>query len=176
MSFALQYRKKLQQQAREAARKRKENEGFVSPPAQETDTGSNRRRVLFALMIAGAILAAFNSGGLVQYSYDLAENPAGQKLVEVAEDWHDMMQETRATDVIDHIRGSVAVVRESTWEDLAASLASAPAGPQPEMLPDRPVVPANGDPMEAPDLKKAPKIVRPDGPVMRASVNGQQAR
>ncbi|MDA7947132.1 MAG: hypothetical protein MPJ78_06605 [Hyphomicrobiaceae bacterium] len=177
MSFALEYRKKLQRRQLELRRARKENEGFVSLPVEEvTDTTRNRSRVLLALVIAGGVLATFNSGGLVQYSYELAENPAGQKLIEATERWHEMMRETPAGDVMDHIRGSVATVRETSWDDLAASFFAASPPVYRETTPEGPVAPAGGSPLRAPSEQDALEPDRPDGPVMRASVSPAPVR
>lgn len=172
MSFALEYRKKLQEQERAAHRARKENEGFVSLPADDAaDTRGNRRRVMLALIIAGGILATFNSGSLVNYSYDLADSAAGQRLIELTEAWHDMMEETRAAEVVDHIRGSVESARESTWEDLTSAFALTRLDPGTDAATETPVLPANGAPLQAPVKRNRPETVKPDGPVMRASVD-----
>ena len=57
MSFALEYRKKLQVQQNEALTVRKANEGFVSMPAEaSTDTRNNRRRVFLGLVLAGGTI------------------------------------------------------------------------------------------------------------------------
>jgi len=171
MSFALEYRKKLQAQQNEAVRIRKANEGFVSMPAEATtDTSNNRRRVFLALILAGGILATFNSGALVNYTQGMANNPVGPELILASEKWHEMMQEKQVTRVVDHIRGSVALVRETRWQDLTFGLdlttAENPEAPgaQPQ------VVPANlpGEPERPPQIK--PGIAKPSGPVMRASV------
>jgi len=171
MSFALEYRKKLQAQQNEAVRIRKANEGFVSMPVEATtDTSNNRRRVFLALILAGGILATFNSGALVNYTQGLANNPVGPELILASEKWHEMMQEKQVTRVVDHIRGSVALVRETRWQDLTFGLdlttAENPEAPgaQPQ------VVPANlpGEPERPQQIK--PGIAKPSGPVMRASV------
>ena len=171
MSFALEYRKKLQAQQNEAVRIRKANEGFVSMPAEATtDTSNNRRRVFLALILAGGILATFNSGALVNYTQGLANNPVGPELILASEKWHELMQEKQVTRVVDHIRGSVALVRETRWQDLTFGLdlttAENPEAPgaQPQ------VVPANlpGEPERPQQIK--PGIAKPSGPVMRASI------
>jgi hypothetical protein len=171
MSFALEYRKKLQAQQLEAVRFRKANEGFVSMPAEaSTDTSNNRRRVFLALILAGGILATFNSGGLVNYTQGLANNPVGPELIIASEKWHELMQEKQVTRVVDHIRGSLALVREARWRDLAFGLDFTTAE-NPETPRTRPqVVPATlpGEPERPRQIK--PRIAKPAVPVMRASV------
>ncbi len=171
MSFALEYRKKLQQQEREAVRAAKANEGFVATPAGDvSDTRRNGRRVLAALVIAGGVLSVFNSGALVRYTQDLAGNPLGEKVIELSERWHEMMQAKQVTRVVEEIRGSLTMAREASWRDLTARLGIRPTQAQPENRDGFKVVPARGDaPREAePDEKR--KTVAPAGPVMRASV------
>lgn len=172
MSFALEYRKKLQAQQQEAVRFRRANEGFVSMPAEATtDTSNNRRRVFLALILAGGILATFNSGALVNYTQGLANNPVGPELILASEKWHEMMQEKQVTRVVDHIRGSVALVREARWQDLTFGLdlttAENPETPrtQPQVVPAK----LPGEPERPQPIK--PGIAKPAGPVMRASVD-----
>lgn len=172
MSFALEYRKKLQVQQNEALTVRKANEGFVSMPAEaSTDTRNNRRRVFLGLVLAGGILAVFNSGGLVNYTQGFANNPVGPHLILASERWHELMQKKQATRVVDHIRGSVVFAREARWQDLTFGLdlttAENPEEPQrqPKLVPAklRPA-PERQEPVE-------PRIAKPAGPVMRASVD-----
>ncbi len=171
MSFALQYRKKLQDQQSEAQAVKKANEGFVSMPAEpSTDTSNNRRRVLLALVLAGGILATFNSGGLVSYTQELADNPVGPRLIIASEKWHELMQEKQVTRVVDHIRGSLAKAREASWQDLTFGLELTTAEKKIERESPR-VVPAKLlDTPKREELNK-PKIAKPAGPVMRASVD-----
>ena len=172
MSFALEYRKKLLKQQHDAVRYRKANEGFVSMPAEATtDTSNNRRRVFLALILAGGILATFNSGGLVNYTQGLANNPVGPELILASEKWHEMMQRKQVTRVVDHIRESVALVREARWQDLTFGLDLTTAE-NPEATRTQPkVVPANLP--EEPEHPQPiePRIAKPSGPVMRASVD-----
>lgn len=173
MSFALEFRKKLQQQEREAAHARKINEGFVAAPAGElTDTPQNRRRVLLALVIAGGVLAVFNSGALVRYTQDLAGNPIGERLIVLSERWHEMMQRKQATRVVEEIRGSLALVREANWHDLTQHLRIKPSHAQPENRDGLKVVPAKGDAPPEVEPNDEPGRGTPTGPVLRASVEG----
>ncbi len=172
MSFALQYRKKLQAQQSEAQVAKKANEGFVALPADpSTDTSSNRRRVFFALVLAGGILATFNSGGLVNYTQEMASNPVGPRLIMASEKWHELMREKQVTRVVDHIRGSLAYVREARWQDLTFGLELPVAARPKDVQPPQQVVPANLP--ETPKSKEPikPRITKPDGPVMRAAVD-----
>ncbi len=170
MSFALEFRRKQQLLEHEVQHARQANKGFVSMPADcGTDTKGNRRRVLFALVIAGGVLAIFNSGGLVQYSYDFADSPGGEKMIEVSESWHDMMSESRMTEFIDHIRGSIAMARESSWQDLTFGFAAVPAEPDSSTQPQPLIVPANGESLPERKEHQVPEAAKPAGPIMRAS-------
>ena len=170
MSFALEFRKKQQLLEHAVHSARQANKGFVSMPAERSsDTKGNRRRVLLALVIAGGVLATFNSGGLVQYSYDLADSPFGENVIEASESWHDMMSETRVTEVMDQIRGSVAMARESSWQDLTFGFASVSAESVPDSKPQPLIVPASGEPLPKLQEHRAPEPVEPSGPVMKAS-------
>lgn len=164
MSFALEFRKKLQQREAETLRIKKANEGFVSMPVDSsTDTSNNRRRVLLALLIAGAVLSVFNSGGLVRYTQGLADNPVGPGLIIASEKWHALMQERQATLVVDHIRGSVALVRNSSWRDLTFGLRLTQDETPENVLPAEQETPR-------PPAPEQPKIAKPEAPVMRASI------
>lgn len=171
MSFALEYRKKLQQQQQEAYARAKANEGYVSPPLDErAETGKNRRRVFLALVVAGGVLGVFNSGGLVQYSYDLAEMPFGPRLIVLSEKWHGLMQEQKATRVVEQIRDTVMLARQSRWRDLREGLGlEKPARPLDGQ--ENPVVPAATDPEPGEQELEKPKMAKPEGPVMRASAD-----
>ena len=174
MSFALEYRKKMQAQARaERARRvalKRENSGYVvQPPEGGEDTRANRRRVLAALSLAAMLLFVFNSGGLVRYTGGLGETRAGQLVVELAERWHGLMEEHRMTAVVDEIRGAVAQARQSRWPDLAAGwspLSADPATAEEQLAP--PTIPTAG---EAPQEDEPPvRETAPVGPVLRAAI------
>lgn len=171
MSFALEFRKKLQQQEREAAQAAKANEGFVTAPAGGAgDTRRNGRRVLAALVIAGGVLSVFNSGALVRYTQDLAGNPIGERLIELSERWHETMQRKQATRVVEEIRGSLTMAQEASWRDLTARLGIEPSRTRPENRDDFKVVPAKGDAPPEAEPDDGRETVTPAGPVMRASV------
>lgn len=176
MSFALEYRKKLLAREREARRVARANEGFVSMPADDAaDTRGNRARVLLALVIAGGLLAVFNSGGLVQYAYGLTDSQLGRRFVAVAERWHGLMQDRQVPGVIEQIRGSVMMARQTSWSDLATVFSSAPGDQAPVNPGVPPVVPARTAPEPAMPEERAPgrpRMVKPAGPVMRASADG----
>lgn len=176
MSFALEYRKKLQARAREQQAVRKANEGFVALPVNEAaDTRRNRRRVLCAVFIAGAFLAVFNSDGLVRYSYNHADSQAGRRLVVLSEKWHQLMQAGRLPDVVEQIRGSVMMVRHSSWQDLAGIFRSGPQERGP-LKPGTPqVVPAKAVPLPKIRKPETPEMAKPAGPVMRASADALEA-
>lgn len=175
MSFALEYRKKMQARARAAEQERaareRANAGFVvTPPDENTDTRRTRRQVLAALSLAGIILSFFNSGSFVQYAGGLTDSSVGMRIIVAAEDWHSLMEKNRLTLVVEKIRGAVSHVRHSEWPDLASGLGLGPAYRQPEhpdaIAPvDRAIEEKRPDDRE-PDIE----ITRPAGPVMRASV------
>lgn len=176
MSFALDYRKKLQDKERDELRLAKENAGFVTMPLDpDTDTRGNRRRVTLALLIAGGLLAVLNSAGLVNYAYNLADTRAGQMLVVASERWHGMMERHRTTQVVGHIRGSVVAIRETSWQDLKVVLNFSPEQPG-DMDQDRPPVmpassPQDHKPPQPQETVRPQKPKTPQGPVMRASAD-----
>jgi hypothetical protein len=171
MSFALEYRKKLQAQQRDAQVTKKANEGFVAEPVETaSDTTSNRRRVFLVLVLAGGILATFNSGGLVNYTQGLADKPMGPQLILASERWHELMQEKKITRVVDHIRGFVAFVRDTSWQDLAIGLKTSTAEIPTEPTKPPLVLPASTVPTIKRPVSPEPRMARPAGPVMRASV------
>lgn len=175
MSFALEYRKKMQAEGQaakqEAAAQEKANTGFiVTPASEETDTRSTRRQVLAALSLAGIILSFFNSGAMVRYAGGLADSRAGVQIIVATEDWHSLMEENRLTLVVEKIRGAVSHVRRSQWPDLASGFAFRPAYRQSEE-PDTVTPVDRGNEEKAPG-EGAPdiEIIRPTGPVMRAAI------
>lgn len=176
MSFALDYRRRLQEQERKEQALRKANEGFVALPLEpDADTKGNGRRVLMALVIAGGLLAVLNSAGLVNYAYGLADSRLGRNLVVVSEHWHAMMEQGKATKIVDHIRGSVASIRETSWQDLRVALMPASVAPV-EMNPHQPqVVPVNapGPAIEPEERKEnTPADHAPQAPIIRAAADG----
>ncbi len=175
MSFVLEFRKKMQADARKTTRKKtavkKSEEGFAFLPAKRNaDTGGNRRRVLAALSLAAIILSVFNSGAMVQYAGGLGYNNLTMQIISASERWHQIMEETRMTALVEEIRGAVTKARQSSWQDLAFGKSPVPADPWP-------VVPAKAHPQSDTPEKSAPAEVTPDseqtapeGPVMRAAV------
>ena len=174
MSFALEYRKKMQAEARaERARRttlKRENSGYVVlPPEGREDTRANRRRVLAALSLAVVVLFVFNSGGLVRYTGGLGETSAGQRIVELAERWHGLMEEHRMTVVVDEIRGAVAQARQSRWPDLADGWS--PLSVDPATADGQPAPPTIPAADEAPQEAAPPvRETAPIGPVLRAAI------
>lgn len=174
MSYILDYRKKVQEKARAEQQLLKANAGFVTMPVEaDTDIARNPRRVSLALIIAAGLLAMLNSAGLVNYAYNQADSRAGQVLVDVTEEWHALMEQTHTTHVVDHVRGSVATLREARWQDLKVALTILPLG-RDDAASDEPAT----MPSTAPEQPVQPKTWRPDqpqkqdgsAPVMRASV------
>lgn len=157
MSFALEYRKKMQAEAREAqagkkkARKAKPArppraaskprvkksappamapaEFVVATAAKASDTPRNRLRVLGALSLAGLILSVFNSGALVQYAGGLGYNQAALRVMIASENWHALMQDSHMTSLAEGIREMVTSARQSEWQDLAFGLELKPNHP-----------------------------------------------
>jgi len=175
MSFALEYRKKLQDRERRQRALKKANEGFVTMPLDEdADTRGNRRRVMLALVVAGLLLATLNSAGLVSYTRDMYETQLGRTLIVASEKWHAMMERGKATLLVDSVRGTVSAMRETSWRDLRVVFDLAPVT-QPAPAPDEaPVLPASSPelPVE-PEMQETvrPQPHKPAGPVMRASAD-----
>lgn len=178
MSFALEFRKKLQQKEREQRALKKANEGFVTMPlGEDADTRGNRRRVTLALVIAGALLGALNSAGLVSYTRDMYETQVGRTLIVASERWHAMMQRGKATLLVDHVRGTVSAMRETSWHDLKVVfdlVPRAPGGPSPDAAPVLPAV--THEPPASPDMQETvrPQPRKPSGPVLRASAEAME--
>lgn len=123
MSFALEYRKRLlSRQQEQEARNSGDADPFIWSEGDAAETPRNRLRVLYALIVAGLILATFNSGSLVYYARGLAEGPLGPGLLEVSESWHTMMESGRVTRLVETVRAGVAGARETSWADLGDGL------------------------------------------------------
>lgn len=177
MSFALEYRKKMQAEARKAAavtapsrkkvaRKIEPTDFAVDPAKKSSDTRSNSRRMLAALSVAGLILATFNSGALVQYAGGLGYNQAAMRVIIATENWHRMMEESRMTAVVEGIRHTVMAARHSEWRDFAFGLKLEPTHPyltEPETVRTNEPVPESEAPPAA-----APHVQPEMSPVMRA--------
>lgn len=175
MSFALEFRKKLQDREREQRALKKANEGFVAMPlGEDADTRGNRRRVILALVVAGLLLGTLNSAGLVSYTRDMYETQLGRNLIVASEKWHAMMERGKATLLVDSVRGTVSAMRETSWHDLKVVFDLAP-GTSPARTPDAgPVLPASTpEPPVRPEMQETvrPQPRKPAGPVMRASAD-----
>lgn len=175
MSFALDYRRKMQDEAHAAQHEKSAQEkahaGFVVMPAgDDADTRGNRRRSLAMLSLAGLILSFFNSGALVRYAGGLADTGIGMRIIVATEDWHDLMEKNRLTLVVEEIRGAVSHVRRSDWPDLASGLGLGPARPDVEKPGG--IKPVNRPIEENPPGGSEPAIEATDPavPVMRAAV------
>ena len=136
MSFALEYRKKMQAEAEKTrsrhktrAARRPKTDFVVDAARGSDDTPGNRRCVLAALLLAGLILAVFNSGGLVRYAGGLGYNALVMKIIIASEDWHSLMERSRMTALMDGIRGAVTAARQSSWHDLAFGVDLTPTHP-----------------------------------------------
>lgn len=138
MSFALEYRKKMQREAAEASahaaaggkpNKARVGDFVLQPAKKHVNTRANRRRTLAALSLAGIILSVFNSGGMVQYTGNLSYNDISIRVITASEDWHQLMEQNRMTLVVDEIRNAVMVARHSSWQDLALGLSLEPTHP-----------------------------------------------
>jgi len=184
MSFALDYRKKMQANAGEVRCKQEAltqvntgaDTGFVvSPVKNNADTRGNRRRVLAALSLAAMILSVFNSGAMVTYASGLATTPLGLKIADATEDWHALMDENRMTGVVEEIRALVATARYSSWQDFASLISAQPDAPYADR-PEHgvtPVLPASDGPAQE-EKDPRPEIeVERNGPVMKAEIQSQ---
>ena len=148
MSFALDFRnKRVKSEGRprgqivagEAA-----EQGFAVPKARkDANTRVNRRRVFAALLIAGLVLAVFNSAGLVQYARGFSGDAVSARLIDVSESWHRMMDSSQATRIVATIRDAVSAVRDASWRDVAAPFTGKAEPPAPRDL-ARPARPEGG--------------------------------
>ncbi|ODA67484.1 hypothetical protein A7A08_01516 [Methyloligella halotolerans] len=84
------------------------------------DRSPARRAALLALLIAAALLAVFNSEGLVSTARDLAESRLGRSLLPVAERWDDAMERVGAKRLMASVRGLVLDAQYASWSDVAA--------------------------------------------------------
>lgn len=170
MSFALDYRQKMQAEARRAQQREEAleqaNTGFVVLPASaEEDTRGNRRRVLAALSLAAIILSVFNSGGMVQYSGGLAATWLGTRIILATESWHRLMEENHMTVVVEEIRSVVSEARAASWPELKL-------GSTREAIRPRDEAPVRSRPLPSympREKQPANPKPRPRGPVMKAS-------
>ena len=184
MSFALEYRKKMQKEAAAVGvdavaggtPKKARAEDFVLHPAKKSaDTRANRRRTLAALSLAGIILSVFNSGGLVQYTGNLGYNDVSIRIITASEDWHQLMEENRMTLVVDEIRNAVMVARHSSWQDLAMGLTLEPTHPYLGGGSDGPAADEQAlEPVDGPERVPEEETPDPAGPpVLRAAAEGR---
>lgn len=121
MSFAMDFRRETAAE-RKAAEFTKALDTIDSTASAKSETRIHRLSVLGALCIAAAILGLFNSAALVQYSYKLSESDLGIRILEVSEEWHELMQQKRLTMVVERIRDAVGTARQSQWQDLTFGL------------------------------------------------------
>lgn len=176
MSFVLEFRKKMQEEAGKTAKRKtaveKSDGGFaVRPAKRNADTAGNRRKMLAALSLAAIILSVFNSGSMVQYAGGLSYNSLSMQVITASERWHQIMEENRMTALVEEIRSAVEMARQSSWTDLAfgiastseASMPEAPAAPQKVTDPAVESAPVESEPEQ--------QQAEPQGPVMRASVD-----
>lgn len=179
MSFALEYRKKMQADAKREAQsekkgaQEKERDFILLPAKKNADTRANRRRVLAALSLAGIILSVFNSGGLVHYAGGLGYNAVTMRVITISESWHDLMEQNRLTLVMEEIRDAVMTARQSSWQDLAFGLSLEPARVRPggprSPRPDDDLIDRNDSDHALPEVEPP----APARPVLRAAVREQ---
>lgn len=117
MSFAMDFRRESAAQ-RKAAEYTHALDAIDSTSSAKSEKRIHRLSVLGALCIAAAVLGLFNSAALVQYSYKLSESDLGIRVLEVSEEWHELMQQKRLTMVVERIRDAVGTARQSQWQDL----------------------------------------------------------
>lgn len=121
MSFAMDFRRESAAE-RKAAEYTHALDTIDSAAPAKSEKRIHRLSVLGALCIAAAILGLFNSAALVQYSYKLSESDLGIRVLEVSEEWHELMQQKRLTMVVERIRDAVGTARQSSWQDLTFGL------------------------------------------------------
>jgi hypothetical protein len=126
MSFALEFRKNhLSARAAPVAaptKRRRARSKSADRKAVNATTSISGRQVARALMIAGLILAVFNSSALVQYTHRLSDNIFGPEIIIASEKWHALMETGRMTEVSQRIRTAVATARASSWHDIGENL------------------------------------------------------
>ena len=125
MLFALEYRKKLTAGKLQAAHVPSTSRYRSTARRSKTvpdKSLTNARRVVGALLIAGLILAVFNSAALVQYSRGLSDKMFGPKFISVSESWHGLMERARMTNLADNIRTMVTTARQSNWSDITRQI------------------------------------------------------
>ena len=126
MSFALEFRKKnlidRSKPAEAEPKKRRARAKQRSRMNVSVDTPISARRVAQALLIAGVILAVFNSNALVQYTHSLSDNAFGPRIIVASEKWHALMEAGRMTEISERIRSAVTAARGSSWAEIAGNM------------------------------------------------------
>lgn len=112
MSFALDYRRRMQAEAAAIPRK----------PARPLGP----RRMMGAFAVAALMLAAFDSHGLLLATQNRASGPFGRPALTAARSWHGLMQETGIAAAMGQTRIFVADVKSRRWTDVAALLGVEP--------------------------------------------------
>jgi hypothetical protein len=122
MSFALEFRKKhylTRAQAKAGGERASRAPKARTRAETHANTRASRTTVLGALLMAGAILAVFNSEGLRLWVGDLAERGIGRPLLALSEAWDSAMERVGTKAVLASVRGLAAEAREASWDDLA---------------------------------------------------------
>ncbi|WP_157747771.1 hypothetical protein [Cohaesibacter sp. ES.047] len=80
------------------------------------DRTMKRVRQTMAILIATTLLlAAFQSGGLVSWTYDLPPSPLAEEIISAAQSWHQLMQEIGATNVGEHVGDFILSLQDYTF-------------------------------------------------------------
>jgi len=126
MSFALEFRKNYlidrTNQVEAQPKKRRARAKSIDRKSIDTAASISGRQVARALLIAGLILAVFNSSALMQYTHRLSDNAFGPEIIIASEKWHAMMETGRMTEISQRIRTAVSTARSSSWNDLRNNL------------------------------------------------------
>lgn len=121
-SFALAYRKKLQAQELASGRRLRRDGALAREgrlPADPQSRVVHRASVLAALLLAGLVLAVFNSEALTRYARGQGETAAGRQAYALSLRWHRMMESGHATLLMDGLRESARLAREAAWPESA---------------------------------------------------------
>jgi hypothetical protein len=87
------------------------------PEAKAPDTNANVRAAGFAMLIAFALMALFNSGGLRSFTRDLPGNWLTDELVMRADQWHELMVALGPAQARPAVRNLFDSFREITTDD-----------------------------------------------------------
>ena len=80
-----------------------------------SDSAANVRRAAFAMLVAFALCALFDSRGIRSFTRDLPGNAATDVMVAAADRWHALMQRLGSAAVAPAVREHFDRLREMHW-------------------------------------------------------------